>query len=1283
MKYSIIIPTYNHCSDLLKPCVESIIRYTNFNETELIIVANGCTDGTREYFEGIPVANKKLVWHQEPLGYTRATNLGIREASGEYVVLLNNDTEILPSPAGYWLDRLNGPFVGQPEMALTGSLKLRDGDLGVEFIVFCCAMIRRSVFSKLGLLDEIFNPGYGEDIDFTLKVEAAGLKWECVDETKFIDGNNVGTFPLWHKNNKTFGEIKEYGDIVGRNRKILVDRYLDTKPVWSIVIPTYNHCSDLLKPCLESIRQYTDMGKVEVIVVANGCTDETREYVESLGSPFKLVWSDAPLGYTRATNLGLKRATGEYCVLLNNDTVLLEQGRNTWLDMLTQPFLRDASVGITGPMKFSWDCGGIVREAMAFWLVMIRRSLFIQHGYLDEIFSPGMGEDGDFSIRLVEAGYKLVSVPHDHAFEFGAGPNSMPYPIWHKGNGTFGLDEDGKNSTIHRNNKILDYRWGLQSKKKIDVSIVIPTAHNFERALKPGLERVLQYTNLDNKEIIVVANGAPEEAREYLNSIADRISYIWSDEPTGVVVAYNRGIAASRGDYIVLLDDDSHLQPQGVDHWINILQKPFLEEEGVGASGPFAHEYQDLGFVLHSGCAMYNAALLKRIGGFDTAFNPGYFSDPDVSMRIWREGYRCVEVPARQVDKPYANGMFTVQFPVVHTGHVQTMDKNRDIEIVKKNRELLYMRHSKKFITESLQEVYNHYCNTVIDLHEHMPTLRRYAEECNHITEFGTRFVVSTYAFMAGKPSKLITYDLYPHPNIWRADGIAKENGINFAFMERDTTKVEIEPTELLFVDTAHTYQQVKTELALHADKVSKYIIFHDTESYGYKDEDGSPGGIMPAITEFLEANPGWVLHEQYTNCNGLLVIKRANSAHGVGLPPVATKYSIVIPTYNHCSDLLKPCIESIKRWTDMSEVEVIVVANGCTDETREYVEGLGDGVKLVWSDEPLGYTRATNLGIKQSTGEFIVLLNNDTELLPQEPSSWLKILEEPLKNPENGLSGPLQLFDRYANSNVLIFFCVMVKRALFEEIGLLDEIFTPGGGEDIDFTVRANLAGYGAVCVTETKYSPEAGTNVGQFPIWHKDNRTFRDIDEYSKVIVKRNGLINCKRYNKDIKLNLGAGGIEYPGYLSVDLNDHRAHIMMDITRLDFDDSTITEILASHVFEHLNPYHALDILKDWLRALKPGGKLIMEMPDIEQLCKRFVTANTGERYGILNAIYGSVNTTGVGDPSNITSPHLFGWWPQSLWDHLTNAGFTNIVFMDEKIPHPESNLRVEAQKPL
>ena len=392
-------------------------------------------------------------------------------------------------------------------------------------------------------------------------------------------------------------------------------------------------------------------------------------------------------------------------------------------------------------------------------------------------------------------------------------------------------------------------------------------------------------------------------------------------------------------------------------------------------------------------------------------------------------------------------------------------------------------------------------------------------------------------------------------------------------------------------------------------------------------------------------------------------------------------RYSVIIPTYNHCEDLLKPCLESIIKYTDLSNVEVIVVANGCVDNTREYVESLGEPFKLIWIDEAAGYTRATNVGIKAATGTYVVLLNNDTVLLPQSTNHWLNMLEAPFEKQSMGLTGPLQLHDDYANAPVLIFFCVMIKRTVFETIGYLDEIFSPGGGEDIDFTVRARQAGYDAEVLEPTKFA--GGTNVASFPIWHKNNQTFINIPEYTNYIVKRNGLINCKRYNKDIKLNLGAGGIEYPGYLSVDFYDKRANILMDIQDLDFPDNSVTEILASHVFEHLNPYSVFKTLQNWNRVLKPGGKLVMEMPNIEELCRRFVTANKAQRYGILNAVYGSVNTTNVGTPDQITSPHLFGWWPEALWDHLVGTGYVDIQFMSEKIPHPESNFRVECYKPI
>ena len=75
-------------------------------------------------------------------------------------------------------------------------------------------------------------------------------------------------------------------------------------------------------------------------------------------------------------------------------------------------------------------------------------------------------------------------------------------------------------------------------------------------------------------------------------------------------------------------------------------------------------------------------------------------------------------------------------------------------------------------------------------------------------------------------------------------------------------------------------------------------------------------------------------------------------------------RYSIVIPTYNHCDDLLKPCVDSVFKHTHMPDVELIISANGCKDNTREYLDnlakqfdlfGLADNFKIVWNDQQIG----------------------------------------------------------------------------------------------------------------------------------------------------------------------------------------------------------------------------------------------------------------------------------------------------------------------------------------
>lgn len=193
---------------------------------------------------------------------------------------------------------------------------------------------------------------------------------------------------------------------------------------------------------------------------------------------------------------------------------------------------------------------------------------------------------------------------------------------------------------------------------------------------------------------------------------------------------------------------------------------------------------------------------------------------------------------------------------------------------------------------DTVEEFYGQLCRSPSDINEHLPTLKKYAEECEHITEMGVRWVVSTYAFANAKPKHFISIDIR-HPSepewnsVWSSgkrlndiQNYCSNNNIDYKFILADTTKLEIEQTDLLFIDTLHTYNQLKQELELHGNKATKYLIFHDTTNFRHRNEDDSPEidgkkGIYPAIEEFLIKNTHWSIHEEYTNCNGLMILKR------------------------------------------------------------------------------------------------------------------------------------------------------------------------------------------------------------------------------------------------------------------------------------------------------------------------------------------------------------------------------------------------------------------------
>ncbi len=220
---------------------------------------------------------------------------------------------------------------------------------------------------------------------------------------------------------------------------------------FSIIIPTVK--SENLEICLESIKKYTNLDLVEIIIVANGYNKPLRD---DPSNSIKVIWFNEMIGYPAAINSGIQAASGEYVIPLNDDTFLIEQPINKWLDLLIQPFLEDEKVGITGPMKTYSPSAR--RNFLIFFCVMIKKSMFEKIGLLDMAFSKGYGEDTAFCIELENAGYKMIQVcPSNKYF-----PNSTVmegiFPIVHKGNKTFCDYQD--NNLIIENNKILFERYG-------------------------------------------------------------------------------------------------------------------------------------------------------------------------------------------------------------------------------------------------------------------------------------------------------------------------------------------------------------------------------------------------------------------------------------------------------------------------------------------------------------------------------------------------------------------------------------------------------------------------------------------------------------------------------------------------------------------------------------------------------------------------------------------------------------------------------------------------------
>lgn len=196
-----------------------------------------------------------------------------------------------------------------------------------------------------------------------------------------------------------------------------------------------------------------------------------------------------------------------------------------------------------------------------------------------------------------------------------------------------------------------------------------------------------------------------------------------------------------------------------------------------------------------------------------------------------------------------------------------------------------------------------------------------------------------------------------------------------------------------------------------------------------------------------------------------------------------------------------------------MSDKELIVIMNGCTDGTKEYLQTHPEIIVREF-EKPLGFAGAYNEGIKIATWERVILLNNDTILLQQEKDAWITMLSYPFIDPTVWITGPLISYSPPADRWFIIFFCVMIRRELFDKIWLLSEEYNPGGGEDTEFCIEAEKIGYKFIEVPTGPTKNEQKFISGGFPIYHKGEATVHDDPEWETSFTK-NGLILMRKYN------------------------------------------------------------------------------------------------------------------------------------------------------------------------
>ncbi len=405
----------------------------------------------------------------------------------------------------------------------------------------------------------------------------------------------------------------------------------------SIVIPVFNKV-EFTRKCIYALFSNTPPGAFECIVVNNGSTDGTRDYLEGLGNRVRVIANPENLGFARACNQGAQAASSPYVLFLNNDT----EPRPGWLAALVAVLDSDPTAAAAGSRMLFPDgtiqhAGVLIiddkklpdplvgrhlyyglpadhreanvsrtYQALTAGCLLVRRNLFEEVGMFDEGYWNGY-EDLDLCFRLQEKGWILVYQPESVLIhhESKSGPERFTkikeniQRLHEKWIGRITpdavIEEDGTLLWTDARRIRLYEAPGRQGEHESlrqpeamqgPVSIVILSFNGLEYT-KQCVQSIQEHTP-EPHEIIFVDNGSTDDTVQWLRTLAEKNSnykLIENEENLGFARGCNQGIQMAEGAYILLLNNDV-IVTQG---WLSGMLRHLDSSGDIGMVGPMSN----------------------------------------------------------------------------------------------------------------------------------------------------------------------------------------------------------------------------------------------------------------------------------------------------------------------------------------------------------------------------------------------------------------------------------------------------------------------------------------------------------------------------------------------------------------------------------------------------------------------------------------------------------------------------------------------------------------------